>query len=60
MKLGDLVKIVNGGETLSLWLGEAGVIVRILSRHNDKQEHWYDVLIDGKVKMINGNYLEVA
>ena len=55
MKVGDLVRIINGGPTLSLWLGEMGVIVK----RNSLRPYFYDVLIGKKIKMINVNYLEV-
>jgi|LWDU01.1.fsa_nt_gi hypothetical protein len=56
MKVGDLVRVVNGGPTLSLWLGEVGVIVKVKSL----RPYFHDVLIGNKIKRLNMRYLEVV
>lgn len=56
MKVGDLVRIVNGGPTLSLWIGETGIIVKAKSL----RPYLYDVLIGNRVKTVNVAYLEAV
>ena len=63
MEPGDIVRIVQGRGTHTLWEGETALIVKQVSREwvtekTIEETDWYEVLVNGKLKKMRSDYLE--
>jgi len=60
VKAGDLVKIVQGGELVSPWLGKRGIVVDKYDHLKSTKPGWFAVMIVGKLLMFHRDYLSVV
>ena len=59
MKLGDLVRIIQGGKLVSPWLGERGIVIDEYEHRQCPQGGWFTVMISGELRHFNEGYLKV-
>ena len=59
MKVGDLVRIIQGGTLVSPWIGKQGMVVDEYEHQQSTKPEWFTVMVAGDLRNFHQGYLEL-